>query len=109
MGRRADVTVASETGVGGRNQSLALALACEIDNIDGITILVGATDGNDGPTNDAGAVIDGRTIDKGKALGDARDYLNAADAGSYLAEAGDLLSTGATGTNVMDIVIALKE
>lgn len=99
----------SETGVGGRNQSLALALACEIDNVDGITILVGATDGNDGPTNDAGAVIDGRTIDKGKALGDARDYLNAADAGSYLAEAGDLLSTGATGTNVMDIVIALKE
>ncbi len=96
-----------EPGRGGRNQSLALALACKLENIKGITVLVGATDGSDGPTDDAGAIIDGLTLQRGG--GDAREYLSSADAGTYLAEAGDLISTGPTGTNVMDIVIALKE
>lgn len=98
-----------KTGRGGRNQSLALALACLLDNKIGITILVGATDGNDGATDDAGAIIDGHTLQRGRNIGSAQDYLTAADAGTYLAEAGDLLSTGPTSTNVMDIVIALKE
>ncbi len=96
-------------GRGGRNQSLALALACNLENKKGITVLVGATDGSDGPTEDAGAIIDGLTLQRGKNLGDAKMYLAAADAGTFLAEAGDLISTGPTGTNVMDIVIALKE
>ena len=98
-----------KTGQGGRNQSLALALACILENKKGITVLVGATDGNDGSTDDAGAIIDGSTLQRGHSLGSAKDYLTAADAGTFLAEAGDLLSTGPTGTNVMDIVIALKE
>ena len=98
-----------KTGRGGRNQSLALALACLLENKKGITILVGATDGNDGATNDAGAIIDGHTIQRGRNIGSAQDYLTAADAGTYLAEAGDLFSTGPTSTNVMDIVIALKD
>ena len=97
------------TGRGGRNQSLALALACILEDVKGITVLVGATDGNDGSTDDAGAIIDGFTLQRGKELGLAQDYLDTADAGTFLAEAGDLLSTGPTGTNVMDIVIALKE
>lgn len=98
-----------KTGRGGRNQSLALALACILENKKGITILVGATDGNDGSTEDAGAIIDGLTLQRGQNIGSAQDYLTAADAGTFLEEAGDLLSTGPTATNVMDIVIALKE
>lgn len=98
-----------KTGRGGRNQSLALALACILENEKGITILVGATDGNDGSTEDAGAIIDGLTLQRGQNVGSAQDYLTAADAGTFLEEAGDLLSTGPTATNVMDIVIALKE
>lgn len=96
-------------GRGGRNQSLALALACKLDGINGITVLVGATDGSDGPTDDAGAIIDGFTLERGQYLGNVQDYLAAADAGTFLAEAGDLISTGTTGTNVMDLVIAIKE
>lgn len=95
-------------GRGGRNQSLALALACLLENKQGITVLVGATDGSDGPTDDAGAIIDGFTLQRAKHF-NAKDFLKAADAGTFLAEAGDLISTGPTGTNVMDIVIALKE
>ena len=70
---------------------------------------MGATDGNDGSTEDAGAIIDGLTLQRGQNVGSAQDYLTAADAGTFLEEAGDLLSTGPTATNVMDIVIALKE
>lgn len=103
------IVLPNKTGRGGRSQSLALALACILENEKGITILVGATDGNDGSTDDAGAIIDGSTLQRGNNIGVAKDYLTAADAGTYLDEAGDLLSTGATGTNVMDIVIALKE
>ena len=95
-------------GRGGRNQSFALALACLLENQPGITVLVGATDGSDGPTDDAGAIIDGLTLQRASPLR-AKDYLAAADAGTFLAEAGDLISTGPTGTNVMDIVIAIKE
>ena len=97
------------TGRGGRNQSLALSLACHLDGLKDITVLVGATDGSDGPTEDAGATIDGDTLNRARHIGLASDYLMNADAGTYLAEAGDLISTGPTGTNVMDIIIALKE
>ena len=103
------LTLPDKLGRGGRNQHLALVLATHLDNINGITVLVGATDGTDGPTDDAGAIIDGKTLSRAAYCGLAKDYLAAADAGSYLAEAGDLLSTGPTGTNVMDLVIAIKE
>ena len=96
-------------GRGGRNQSLALALACEIENSTDITILVSATDGNDGPTDDAGAILDGKTLQRAGSLEQAKEHLLKADAGTFLAEAGSLLSTGPTGTNVMDLVIALKQ
>lgn len=107
-GGETTLSLPSEPGRGGRNQSLALALACLLENNNNITILVGATDGSDGATDDAGAIIDGLTLQRAKHF-NAKDYLDAADAGSFLAEAGDLISTGPTGTNVMDIVIALKE
>ena len=104
------ICLPEEPGRGGRNQSLALALACKLEEIKGITVLVGATDGSDGPTDDAGAIIDGLTLQRGKVhYRNAKDDLDAADAGTFLAAAGDLISTGPTGTNVMDLVIALKE
>ena len=109
-GGETTLVLPNDPGQGGRNQSLALALACNLENKKGITVLVGATDGNDGCTDDAGAIIDGFTLQRGEIHARfAKDYLVAADAGTFLAEAGDLISTGATGTNVMDIVIALKE
>lgn len=108
-GGETTLVLPDKPGRGGRNQSLALALACKLDGINGITVLVGATDGSDGASDDAGAIIDGFTLQRGQQLGNAKDYLAAADAGTFLAEAGDLISTGATGTNVMDLVIAIKE
>lgn len=110
-GGETTVVLPDNPGRGGRNQSLALALACAIEKVKGLTILVGATDGSDGPTDDAGAIIDGFTLQRGQreCSAKAKDYLAAADAGTFLAAAGDLLSTGPSGTNVMDIVIALKE
>ena len=106
-GGETTIVLPEAVGRGGRNQSLALALACKLENKTGITVLVGATDGGDGSTEDAGAIIDGLTLQRGGE--NANDYLSAADAGTFLAKAGDLISTGPTGTNVMDIVIALKE
>ena len=103
------IVLPEQTGRGGRNQSLALALACILEGKKGITVLVGATDGSDGPTEDAGAIIDGLTLQRGENHGNAKEYLAAADAGTFLADAGDLISTGPTGTNVMDIIIAIKE
>lgn len=103
------IKLPENVGRGGRNQSLALAIACEIENIRGITVLVGATDGNDGATEDAGAIIDGLTLQRASGMQNATKYLENADAGTYLEQAGDLISTGPTGTNVMDIVIALKD
>ena len=102
------IILPEKVGQGGRCQSLALAIACILEGESGITVLVGATDGNDGSTEDAGAIIDGATLYRGAHCGSAKDYLMAADAGTYLAEAGDLLSLGATDTNVMDLVIAIK-
>ncbi|HET7569384.1 MAG TPA: DUF4147 domain-containing protein [Gammaproteobacteria bacterium] len=96
-------------GRGGRNQSLALAAAIELDGDHDITLLAAGTDGKDGPGNAAGAIIDGGTIARGRAAGhDAKQALTHADAGTFLEASDDLLCTGPTGTNVTDVVIALK-
>ena len=74
-----------------------------------IIFLSAGTDGTDGPTNDAGGIVDGETEDKGFLLGlDIDTFLNNADAGSYLNSTDSLVTTGPTGTNVMDLIIALK-
>lgn len=94
-------------GRGGRNQHLALLVAKHIAGVDHISVLCCGTDGSDGPTDDAGALVTGKTLAEGEALGmSVDDYLQRADSGSYLAAVGALVTTGPTGTNVMDLVIA---
>lgn len=96
-------------GRGGRNQHLALLLADRIKQQANIQILVAATDGSDGPTEDAGALVDGQTITRGEQEGLLPgECLQAADAGRFLEASGDLISTGSTGSNVMDLMIACK-
>lgn len=103
FGGEPTVILPPNPGQGGRNQALALLLAREIAGMSGLRILVAGTDGTDGPTDAAGAVVDGKTWGTG-----AQEALNRADAGTWLNERSALLKTGPTGTNVMDLVIALK-
>lgn len=96
-------------GRGGRSQSLALAAALELAGRTGVLFLAAGTDGTDGPGDDAGALVDGETVARGALQGqDAAAALTRADAGSFLEASGDLLRTGPTGTNVMDIMLGLK-
>ena len=91
-------------GTGGRNQEAALAAAIALDGREDITFLAGGTDGIDGPTSAAGAVVDGTTVSRGAAAGlDAEASLADNDAHRFLEAAGDLLITGPTGTNVGDL------
>ena len=97
-------------GRGGRNQHLALAAARLIAGYGDLALLAAGTDGIDGPTEDAGAVVDGETCGRIAVLGfDADDSLRRADSGRALAAAGVLLRNGPTGTNVADLVIGLKD
>ncbi|MCG7519313.1 glycerate kinase [Ruegeria sp. Ofav3-42] len=103
FGGEPTVVLPENPGRGGRNQALALALAREIAGVSDLTVVVGGTDGTDGPTDAAGAVVDGAT------WGDGADRaLQHADSGSFLDDAGALLVTGPTGTNVMDLVVAIR-
>ena len=97
------------TGLGGRSQELALAAARGIEGAsNGIALLAAGTDGRDGPTDAAGAVVDGRTWTGIKARGrDPAHDLAAHDAYPSLDSVGALLKPGLTGTNVMDIVIGI--
>jgi glycerate-2-kinase len=96
------------TGVGGRNMELALAFAIEVDGESGITFLSAGTDGGDGPTDAAGAIVDGLTASKGQTVGiDPQKCLQNNDSYNYFKITNELLITGPTGTNVMDLQIAL--
>ncbi len=107
-GGETSVVLPERPGRGGRNQHLALSAALALADCP-VLLLAAGTDGNDGTTDAAGAIIDGGTAKRIAARGlDAEARLRAADAGSCLAASGDLLETGPTGTNVMDMVIGLK-
>src|SRR3569832_1625560 len=108
-GGETTVALPPRPGRGGRNQQLALAAATVLAGYDGICLLAAGTDGSDGPGGDAGALVDGGTLARGALEGfDAVDHLRRADAGRFLEASGDLIHTGPTGTNVTDLVIALK-
>lgn len=98
-----------QPGRGGRNQHLALVAATELSGCDNLLFLAAGSDGSDGPTNDAGGLVDGATVARGRRAGlDLNEALARADAGTFLAASGDLVSTGPTGTNVMDLMLGVK-
>ncbi len=108
-GGETTVRLPEPPGRGGRNQHLALAAAVELAGTDGCLLLSGGTDGTDGPTEDAGALVDGGTRERAKRGGfDVAATLAAADAGTLLDAIDELVHTGPTGTNVMDLVLGLK-
>lgn len=104
------IVLPSKPGRGGRNQHLALALAQSMALHESASVIVCGTDGTDGPTNDAGGLVSQLTLEASvKANLQIEDYLQAADAGSCLDILGCLVTTGPTGTNVMDLAIAILE
>ncbi len=96
------------SGKGGRNQELALSAAIHLEGMKGVALLALATDGTDGPTDAAGAVVDGDTARRARAHGlDPLAALQDNDAYPLLDEIGDLLRIGPTGTNVNDLMVLL--
>jgi glycerate 2-kinase len=95
-------------GEGGRNQELALAAALTLEGSSRISLLSAGTDGTDGPTDAAGACVDGATCPRARARGlDPGDFLSRHDSYHFFKSLGDLLITGPTRTNVMDIICLL--
>jgi len=95
-------------GKGGRNQEFALVAAQALQNAGGWTLLSAGTDGIDGPTDAAGAFADSQTLARAKEKGlEAQTALRHNDSYPFFAAIGDLFCPGQTGTNVMDIKIAL--
>lgn len=100
----------SGKGLGGRNQHLALYLATKICCKKNITILCAGTDGTDGPTDAAGAVVDYETATKAVEKGiDPNHYLTNCDSYRFFQQVGGHIITGNTGTNVMDIIVAIVQ
>jgi hydroxypyruvate reductase len=91
-------------GLGGRAQEFVLAAALDIAGVDNVVVFCAGTDGTDGPTNAAGAVADGQTLGRKP---DARRYLDRNDSYHYFEALNDLIITGPTNTNVMDVCIVL--
>jgi glycerate 2-kinase len=95
-------------GRGGRNQEFVLASAMAIEGEEDLVVLSGGTDGTDGPTDAAGAIADGETVSRARDSGlDPEDYLRRNDSYTFFQGLGDLLITGPTRTNVMDVRIIL--
>jgi len=97
-------------GKGGRNQHLALLAAMRLKNLPGLTLLSAGTDGTDGPTDYAGAVVDSETVRKAISLNeDPENYLYEFNSYNFFKRFGGQIITGPTFTNVMDIVVILVE
>ena len=106
-GGETTVTVRGK-GKGGRNQEMALSASRYLDGMKDVVFLSGGTDGTDGPTDAAGGIVDGETVNIGKKKKlSVDDYLKNNDSYNYLKRTGNLLVTGPTGTNVMDIQLLL--
>ncbi len=95
-------------GLGGRNQHLALLVASLLKDLPNVTLLSGGTDGTDGPTDAAGAVVDYSTLKNAANLQlDVEQYINNYDSYRFFKHEGGLVITGPTQTNVMDLMIVL--
>jgi glycerate 2-kinase len=96
-------------GSGGRCQEFALAAAIEMAGASDLVALAAGTDGTDGPTDAAGGIVDGGTVSRGAAKGlDARRVLDDNDAGRFLTATGDLVVTGPTNTNLLDLYLLVR-
>jgi hydroxypyruvate reductase len=91
-------------GLGGRNQEFVLSAAIDIAALRNVVVLSAGTDGSDGPTDAAGAIADGRTLARNP---HAPEFLAANNSYRYFEALGDLIVTGPTHTNVMDIHLLL--
>ncbi len=109
IGGETTVTITGESGEGGRNQEFALAFALKIAGSKNIVAASIGTDGTDGPTDIAGAIVDGFTIERAKEKGiDVFKELQRHNSAYVFRQLGDAIYTGPTGTNVMDLrVIAV--
>jgi len=97
-------------GLGGRNQEFVLASALDIQGLRDVVVLSGGTDGTDGPTDAAGAIADANTVRRAHELSlDPVAYLEDNDSYHFFEKLGDLLVTGPTNTNVMDLRLILVE
>jgi len=106
-GGETTVTIKGE-GLGGRSQEFSLAAAIGIAGVGPVVVLCAGTDGTDGPTDAAGAFADPKTVSRAREMGmDAHKYLEDNDAYNFFKPLGDLLITGPTNTNVMDLRILL--
>jgi len=105
FGGEPTIDLPQNPGRGGRNQSLALALARELNKQSGVVAIVAGSDGTDGPTEAAGGLIDANTFES---LPGGEQALQEANAGDYLDRANALFVSGPTGTNVMDLLIVYK-
>jgi glycerate-2-kinase len=104
-GGETTVTVIGK-GIGGRNQELALAAVPKISGINGAVLASMSTDGVDGPTNAAGAIVDGKTLVKAAKKGLApEEFLTENNSYNFFSNLEDLIFTGQTGTNVNDITV----
>jgi glycerate 2-kinase len=110
LGGETTVSLGDTSGKGGRNQEFVLALLARLGPVDasGVTVLSGGTDGEDGPTDAAGAVADVGTWGVCREKGLSLDtFLRTHDAYHFFERTGGLLRTGLTGTNVMDVRVVL--
>jgi hydroxypyruvate reductase len=95
-------------GKGGRNQELALAAVDELRDLENVMLISLATDGEDGPTDAAGAVVTGESARRAESLGiDVADYLSRNDAYHFFQKMDDLIKTGPSGTNVNDLTFLI--
>jgi len=108
-GGESTVKLPARHGRGGRNAHLALAAARLLRAGEGLTILAAGTDGTDGPTPDAGAIVDAGTVQRAELAGcDVERAFREFDSATALEMSEDLVHTGPTGTNVGDVLIGIK-
>jgi len=104
-GGETTVTVTGK-GLGGRNQEIALATVRNLKGMNGVVVASLSTDGVDGPTDAAGAIVDGKTLVRAAKMGlTPEEYLAENDSYHFFSKLGDLIFTGPTGTNVNDVSV----
>ncbi|MDH5753655.1 MAG: glycerate kinase [Candidatus Bathyarchaeota archaeon] len=104
-GGETTVTVTGK-GLGGRNQEIALAASLKLSSMNGVVVASLSTDGVDGPTDAAGAIIDGKTLTRAAKMKlNPEEFLAENDSYNFFSRLGDLIFTGPTGTNVNDVSV----